>query len=127
MENMSWQENNKREETLPSAFPKKAMQQKTNQDASSFEREGVTSAQLGCYVRTSLFPVFKFPFSDEDFKIDGKLYQHYVKLCSPLVGHMLMGNAKNDYIKMLWGKIHQAPAREQTEYSDPSDVASILM
>jgi hypothetical protein len=50
------------------------------------------------YVR----PVFKLPFLVEDFKLDGKLYQHYVKLCSQLVGHMLMGDDKNDYLKKLW-------------------------
>ena len=80
-----------------------AVQPKAHQNTSGFEKEAVTRAQLGRYVRTGLFPVFKFPFLDEDFKIDGKPYQHYVKLCSPLVGHMLMGNDKNYYMKILWG------------------------
>jgi hypothetical protein len=70
---------------------------------SVYKNEAVAKAQLGRYVRTGLFPLFKFPFLDDNFKIDGKPYQHYVKLCSPLVGHTLIGNAKNEYIKLLWG------------------------
>mgnify|MGYP000196588111 CR=1 FL=1 len=69
---------------------------KAHQDTTSFEQEAVAKAQLGRYVRTSLFPLFKFPSSDEDFKIDGKPYQYYAKLCSPLVVHMLRGNDKNE-------------------------------
>jgi hypothetical protein len=79
------------------------MPTENNQDTSAFEREAVARAQLGRYVRTGLFPVFKFPFSDEDFKIDGKPYQHYLKLCSPLVGHMLADDEKKEYMKQLWG------------------------
>jgi hypothetical protein len=80
-----------------------AVETKAHQDTSSFEQEAVVKAQPDRYVRTALFRLFKFPFSDDDFKIDLKPYQHYVKLCSPLVGHTLMGNDKNEYMQILWG------------------------
>jgi hypothetical protein len=85
------------------AVLRETMPRENNQDTSAFKREAAARAQLGRYVRTGLFPVFKFPFSDKDFKIDGKPYQHYIKLCSPLVGHMLAVDEKNEYMKQLWG------------------------
>jgi hypothetical protein len=86
------------EATLPMAVQPEKVQPKAHQNISGFEKEAAARAQLGCYVRTGMFPVFKFPLSDEDFKIDAKPYKHYVELCSPLVGHILMGDDKNDYI-----------------------------
>jgi hypothetical protein len=62
------------EATLPLPVQPEAVQPKTHQDTSEFEKEAVARAQLGCYVRTGLFPVFKLPFLDEDFKIDGEPY-----------------------------------------------------
>jgi hypothetical protein len=52
-----------------------------------------------------MLSVFNIPFADEDFRLGGKLHQHYyVKLCSLLVGHMLTGAEKNDKrIKKLGG------------------------
>lgn len=102
----SQEESTDTEATSPMAVlpPQVAVETTAHQDTTSFEQEAVAKAQLSRYVRTGLFPLFKFPFSDDDFKIDGKPYQHYVKLCSPLVGHTLMGNAKNEYMKVLWGQ-----------------------
>ena len=99
------EERNSAEATLPrEVLPQPAaVETKAGKHTTSFEQEAVAKAQLGRYVRTGLFPLFKFPFLDDNFKIDGKPYQHYVKLCSPLGGHTWIGNAKNEYIKVLWG------------------------
>jgi hypothetical protein len=77
------------------------------QDTSTFERDDVAQSQLGHYVWTGMFPVFNFPFAEKYFKIGGKLYQHYAKVCSLLVGHMLTSAEKNDYYmkKSLRGRI----------------------
>jgi hypothetical protein len=51
------------------------------QDTSSFTVEAVAAkVQLVQNVRTTgLFPVFTCPSSEEDFKIDGLAYKHYLK------------------------------------------------
>jgi hypothetical protein len=58
--------------------------------------------------------LFKFPFADEDFKIDGKLHQHYDKLYSPPVCHILTGADKNDHnMKKLLGRNLRSIGRTQ--------------
>jgi hypothetical protein len=73
--------------TLPMEVLPVAVQPNAHQGTTRFEQETVARAQLGRYVRTGLFPVFKFSFLDVFFEIDGKPYHHYIKLFSPLVGH----------------------------------------
>jgi hypothetical protein len=95
--NMQEDSSSDTEAALPmEVLPVAPVQPKAHQDKTSFEQETLARAQLGRYARTGMFPGFKFPFSDENFKIDGKPYQHYVKLCGPLVGHTLIGNDKKN-------------------------------
>ncbi len=75
--------------------------------------EWETKSLLHSYVRKNLFSVFKFTYSDGNFDIGGKVWEHYQKVMTDiLTRHIQVQEDKEPYMRMVYAS-SQRLIREQ--------------
>jgi len=77
--------------------------EETSNIAHSMSLEWETKSLLHSYVRKNLFSVFKFAYSDCNFDIGGKVWEHYKNvMTSILTRHILVQEDKEPYMRMVY-------------------------